>query len=151
LNDATGIALERRDPAGPSSADSNWSSSLDTRGGTPAEANSVSLAGNPTPRSGGLEVTSPFAPDDGQAAQIHYRLRAEAALVRARIFDGGGRMIRDIEAGRFSGASGTMVWDGRGGSGERLRAGIYIVLIEAVDAQGGTTEAYRAAIVLARR
>jgi hypothetical protein len=150
LDDAGGVSLERRDPAGVSTAPSNWSSSLDTRGGTPSAANSVSLAPGPTPRTGGLDLTSPFRPDDGQAAQIGYTLRADAALVRARVFDGGGRLVREIEDGRLSGPSGTLVWDGRGASGERLRAGIYVVLVEAVDAQGGTTEAYRGALVLAR-
>lgn len=151
LDDATGISLERRDTAGPSSAASNWSSSLSETGGTPSAPNTVTLAANPVQRDGGLSVTSPFAPDDGESAQIVYTLESDAGLVRARLFDGGGRLVRELESGRFGGSTGTLVWDGRGEAGERLRTGIYVVLVESVDAQGGRTEAYRAAIVLARR
>ncbi|HEX9952633.1 MAG TPA: FlgD immunoglobulin-like domain containing protein [Rubricoccaceae bacterium] len=151
LDDATGIALERRDPAGPSNARSNWSSSLDAAGGTPGRANTLSIAGPAVPRGDAITVTSPFAPDEGMAAEITYTLDAPAALVRVRIFDGGGRMVREIEDGRLSGATGIVTWDGTDAEGRSLRAGLYIVLLEAVDAEGGRTEAHRAVIVLARR
>ena len=149
LDDATGVSLERREPAGPPNAASNWSSSLDERGGTPSAENSVGLAGTPVDR-GGVAVTSPFAPDRGEAAEITYTLGVEAALVRARVFDGGGRLVRELEPGRLSGTTATLVWDGRDDARRPLRAGIYVVLVEAVDVAGGTTEAHKAAVVLAR-
>lgn len=149
LEDATGVALERRDPAGPSGAASNWSSSLSEAGGTPSAENSVGLADRPAPR-GDLTVTSPFAPGRGEAAEITYALRAEAALVRARVFDGGGRFVRELEPGRLSGSTARLVWDGRDDAARPLRAGIYVVLVEAVDAAGGAAEAQKAAVVLAR-
>lgn len=151
LDDATGISLERRDPAGPPNAASNWSSSLDPLGGTPGRANTATLAANPQERGGGVTVTSPFLPDEGQAAEIAYTLSAPAGLVRVRIYDAGGRLVREVEDGTLSGAAGAVVWDGRGPAGERLRAGVYVVLLEAVDVEGGTTERHRAAVVLARR
>ena len=149
LDDATGVALERRDPAGPSNAASNWSSSLAERGGTPSAPNSVGLGGPPVAR-GDVTVTSPFAPDRGEAAEITYTLGTEAALVRARVFDGGGRFVRELEPGRLSGSTATLTWDGRDEARRPLRAGIYVVLVEAVDVAGGTTEAHKAAVVLAR-
>lgn len=151
LEDAAGISLERRDPLGPSSAASNWSSSLSDRGGTPSAENTVRVGDAPVVRDGGVSVTSPFAPDDGEAAEIMVTLSTEAALVRARVFDGGGRVVRELEPGRLVGPEAVLTWDGRGDGRERLRAGIYVVLVEAVDVQGGTTEAHRAALVLARR
>jgi len=151
LDDATGIALERRDVAGPSNEASNWSSSLDERGGTPSAANSVGVADGGPPDGTGIEVTSPFAPDDGDAARISYTLAAEASLVRARIYDSGGRFVRELEPGRLSGREGSLLWDGRSETGERLRVGYYVVLVEAVDTVGGTTESYTATVVLARR
>ena len=96
-------------------------------------------------------ITSPFAPDDGEAAQITYTFATEASLVRARIYDAGGRFVRELEAGRLSGREGMLLWDGRGASGEQLRVGYYIVLVEAVDVAGGTTDALKATVVLARR
>ncbi len=150
LDDATGISLERRDPAGPSNDADNWSSSLDEQGGTPSAPNSVSVSGTPVERETALTVTSPFAPTRGEAARITYTLSTEAALVRARIYDGGGRPVREIEAGRLSGATATITWDGTDDDRRPARAGIYVVLVEAVDVQGGTTEALRGVVVLAR-
>ena len=149
LDDASGVSLERRDPAGPSNAASNWSSSLDGRGGTPSAPNSVGLGGVVATR-GDVAVTSPFAPDQGESAEITYTLGTEAALVRARVFDGGGRFVRELEPGRLSGTTATLTWDGRDDARRPLRAGIYVVLVEAVDVAGGTAEAHRAAVVLAR-
>lgn len=150
LETATGVSLERRDLLAPAVSAANWSSSLDERGGTPSAENSVGVADTVVERGGGVAVTSPFAPGLGESAEITYTLRAETALVRARVFDGGGRLVRELEPGRLSGSEATLVWDGTGDRRQRLRAGIYVVLIEAVDAEGGTTEAHRAAVVLAR-
>ena len=150
LEDATGIALERRDSAGDANSAANWSSSLAEGGGTPSAANSLSISGTPVERETALVITSPFAPTLGQAAEITYTLSSEAGLVRARIYDGGGRRVRELEPGRLSGQTATLVWDGTGDDRRPLRAGIYIVLVEAVDAQGGTTDALRGAVVLAR-
>ncbi len=150
LEDATGIALERRDPAGGSNDPANWSSSLAALGGTPSAENSLSVSGTPVERETALTITSPFAPTRGEAAEITYTLSTEAGLVRARIYDGGGRLVRQLDAGRLSGQTATLVWDGTGDDRRPQRAGIYVVLIEAVDAQGGTTDALRGAVVLAR-
>ena len=150
LEDATGIALERRDPAGASNSAANWSSSLADGGGTPSAPNSLSISGTPVEREAALVITSPFAPTLGQAAEITYTLSGEAGLVRARVYDGGGRPVRELEPGRLSGQTATLVWDGTGDDRRPLRAGIYVVLVEAVDAQGGTTDALRGAVVLAR-
>ena len=150
LEDATGLSLERRDPAGPSNAASNWSSSLADLGGTPSAANSLSISGTPVERETALTITSPFAPTRGEATQITYTLSSEAGLVRARVYDGGGRQVRELEPGRLSGQTATLVWDGTGDDRRPVRAGIYVVLVEAVDAEGGTTDRLRGAVVLAR-
>ena len=150
LEDATGLSLERRDPAGSSTDPANWSSSLADLGGSPSAPNTLSISGTPVEREAALRLTSPFAPTRGEAARITYTLSSEAGLVRARIYDGGGRLVRQLEAGRLSPQTGTLVWDGTGDDRRPQRAGIYVVLVEAVDAQGGTSDALRGAIVLAR-
>ncbi len=68
-----------------------------------------------------------------------------------RVFDGGGRLVRELAPAQLSGPQGFADWDGRDDAGQRLRAGIYVVLVEALDVEGGTTERYRAVLVLARR
>ncbi len=150
-DDATGIALERISPAGPSSAASNWTSSLAAAGGTPGRQNSVFLLSGETPTAPGLTVSpSPF--DANVGTQISYTLEADAALVRVRIFDGAGRLVRTLEDAALGGGaqSGTLTWQGRDDDGRPLRIGIYIVLLEALDLRGGRTEAYKKVAVLAR-
>ena len=149
LEDATGVALERRSADLPANDAANWSSSLDPRGGTPSEANTVGATPGPAPEAGLSFSPSPFDADR-EAVQIAYTLEAEAALVRVRIFDGAGRAVRELEDARLSGREGAVLWDGRSDDGERLRIGPYVVLLEAVDAQGGTTEAHKGVVVLAR-
>ena len=151
VEDATGLSLERRDPAGPSNARSNWSTSLADLGGTPSAANTVTAGGAPVEREAGLTVApSPFAPVLGEAAEITITLSSEASLVRARVYDGGGRPVRELEPGRLAGSTATLTWDGTGDDLRPVRAGIYVVLVEAVDAEGGTTEAVRGVVVVAR-
>ena len=151
LDDATGIALERLDLGGPSNSAANWTSSLDPSGGTPGRENSVFLAPGEAPPAPGLTVSpSPFNAEIG--TQISYTLEADAALVRVRIFDAAGRLVTTLEDAALGGATqtGTLTWQGRGDDGQPLRIGIYIVFLEALDLNGGRTEAYKEVVVLAR-
>lgn len=152
LDDATGVSLERRNAALDGNDPNNWSSSLDPIGGTPGAQNSIRTDIEPPTSGGGLFFSpDPFDAGSGQGTTISYVLDAPAALVRVRIFDGAGRQVRELEAARLSGSMGTLIWDGRDDRGQALRIGPYIVLLEAVDTEGGTTEAYRGVVVLARQ
>lgn len=152
--DARGIALERLDAAGPSASRLNWTSSPAPEGGTPGRPNAAALpARTADQRPGVVVVPSPFSPDrDGRddVAAVQYRLREPVALVRARIFDQSGRLVRTLEEARLSAAAGTLAWDGLDDGGRPLRIGIYVVLLEAVHAESGASESYRTAVVLAR-
>lgn len=151
LEDAKGISLERVDPQNPATDPTNWSSSLDPRGGTPGAENTAFVVESEAPRSPGLEIDSPFDPDAGQSTAIRYTLNTDTGLIRVRIFDGAGRLVRQLEDGNLSGPTGTLLWDGRGDDGRQLRIGIYIVLLEAVNVEGATNEAHRGVAVLARQ
>ncbi len=151
LDDATGISLERRDPRADANDSNNWSSSLDARGGTPGAPNSIGAGAPAPPEDTGLSISpSPFNATLEEGTTISYALEAEASLVRVRIYDGAGRPVRELEAARLTGREGSLLWDGRDDRGERLRIGPYIVLLEAVDVEGGTTEAYKGTVILAR-
>jgi hypothetical protein len=150
LDDATGVALERISPEGPSSEAGNWTSNL-SLSGTPGQPNSVFLLPGETPPAPGLAVSpSPFNADVG--TQISYTLESDAALVRVRIFDGAGRLVRTLEDAALGGntLAGTLTWQGRDDDGQPLRIGIYVVFLEALDLNGGRTEAYKEVVVLAR-
>lgn len=151
LRSATGIALERLAVEGPSTDGSNWTSSLDPSGGTPGAPNSVTLPPGAPPAAAGLVAEpSPFNASVG--TQISYTLASDAALVRLRVFDGAGRLVRTLEDAVLGGnaRAGTITWQGRDDENRPLRVGIYVLLLEALDVQGGRTEAHKAVVVLAR-
>lgn len=151
LKDATGVSLERIQPDGPANDPGNWESSTAEAGGTPGRPNAAFLPPGPAPPEGVLTVEpSPFYPEgDGQTA-IRYALGEAASLIRVRIFDSYGRRVRTLERAALAGREGQIPWDGRGDGGEHLRIGVYVVLLEALDARGGTTAALKEPVVLAR-
>jgi len=154
LRDTRGTALERITPEAPSDLPENWTSSVAVAGGTPGLRNSVFLLSDaPVERPGITVEPSPFSPDrDGMddVTEIRYTLRADAALVRARIFDASGRLVRTLEDTGLTARTGALLWDGLDDDARELRIGIYVVYLEAVSPQAGSTEAYKAAVVLAR-
>ena len=152
LDDATGVALEKIAPDGPSTDAQSWTSSLDPAGGTPGARNSVFLPPGEAPATPGLSADpSPF--DASVGTQISYTLDADAALVRLRIFDGAGRLVRTLEDAALGGnaRTGNMTWQGRDDENRPLRVGIYVLLLEALDLEGGRTEVYKEVVVLGRR
>jgi hypothetical protein len=154
LRDATGVALERLSLTAPTDEATNWTSCVADPGGTPGRRNSVALGSPPVQTDTGITIApSPFSPDgDGfeDQTRIQFTLRSPVALVRARLFDARGRLVRRLEQARLAARTGELVWDGRDDDGRSLRMGIYVVLLEAIDTKGGTTEAFKAPVVLAR-
>jgi len=147
-----GRALERIVPLGPSNRASNWQTASAESGGTPGRSNGVAPPPESTP-SASLEIApSPFSPDgDGidDVVFIRYALEASVSLARVRIYDSRGREVYEREA-ELAGREGQIVWKGRSESGDRLNVGVYVVLFEALDADGGSVETFKEAVVLAR-
>lgn len=151
LEAPSGTALERISPsADPQSAD-NWTSSPAPAGGTPGRRNAVGL---PPPADGDgarLRVApSPFSIERDGATRIRYALETAPSLMRVRIFDARGRKVRTLEDARLSGRTGELVWNGRNEAGRRVRVGVYVVLLDAVRANAGTTTQLKAPVVVAR-
>ena len=159
LHTSRGTSLERLavgEPAGPDRANDAtlWTSSVDAEGGTPGRANATSARVPETALIPSLEVfPRPFSPDgDGidDVLSIRYAFDFRDALVRAHLFDVRGRRVRLLEAGRFGGSRGQLLWDGFDDAGRPLPVGVYILLLEAVDGRDGRVERHKAALVLAR-
>ena len=159
VRDATGVSLERRDPAVASNEPTNWGSSPDPEGGTPGRANALTLTPNDPnlPASAGVTAEpSPFSPDgDGMddVTLLRYRLNANntGGTIRVRIFNLNGRLVRTLTAAQIAGPVGQIAWDGFDDEGRGLALGPYIVLLDSVDPNGGTTESYRKVVTLARQ
>jgi hypothetical protein len=71
----------------------------------------------PNPFSSSRVALSFVVPEDGDE-------------VRVRVFDVGGRVVRQLARGRFPGGRFRIEWDGRTSDGTRLAAGVYFARVE---------------------
>jgi len=153
IDDPTGRSLERISPQLGSNDPRNWSTCTNPLGGTPGNQNSIYTLGIAS----NAELScfpNPFSPDgDGHEDMtiIHFRLPATTAAIRMRIYDAAGRLIRTLADGEPSGACGEVAWNGYTDSGNRARMGIYIVLIDAVDARGKPLSTAKSTVVVAAK
>jgi hypothetical protein len=152
LPDTKGYSLERINPGLPSNSSSNWSSSADPLGGTPGRKNSIFVQNNSSTE---LSISpNPFSPDgDGieDFTIIKYKLKTNTAQIRVKIFDVKGRIVRSLANNQLSGSEAQIIFDGKDDSGIKLRIGIYVAFLEAVDDKGGTIEQKKATFVVAAK
>ncbi len=155
LAERRGFSLERVDLRAPVGDAASWSSSAAADGATPGAPNSIAHTARVADASYGITVDpSPFSPDgDGHddAAVVSYRLRSRTPNIRVRIYDVDGFEVRTLVPSGLSSADGRLVWDGLDGFDRSLRAGIYIIILEAVDAHTRRVEHYKHPVVLARQ
>ncbi len=152
IPDTKGYSLERISAELNGNLPSNWSSCADLLGGTPGKRNSIYVQNN---KETSLSVSpNPFSPDgDGfeDFTIIKYKLKANTSQVRVKIFDVKGRVVRTLLNNQFSGSESQMIFDGKDDSGNKLRIGIYVVYLEAVDDRGGTIEQTKTTLVVAAK
>jgi hypothetical protein len=153
VRDVTGRSLEKINPLLASNDPRNWSTCAQPAGGTPGRQNSVFAASLPS--SSKLVISpNPFSPDgDGHEdfALLQYELPLAVSMIRVRIYDAVGRLIRTLANNEPSGARGSIVWDGLDDEKRKARVGIYIVLLDAIDDRGGMLEVVKAVVVVAAR
>lgn len=153
ITDKSGRSLEKISPLLDSHSSRNWTTCVLPSGGTPGRANSVYTA-VPVSRSSVTIAPNPFSPDnDGHedAAIIRFQLPLTVSTLRVRVFDILGRSIRTIANSEPAGPEGTLVWDGLDDDRNRARAGVYILLLEALDDRGGIVETAKVSVVVAAR
>ena len=153
--DTRGIALERVSPKGQSDDPMNWGSSVNPKGGTPNQENSIYQSNANQPQENGISFEpNPFSPDeDGYEDNlfINYKLDQQDYLIKVLIYDRYGRLVRELADGRQAGLEGQLIWNGRKDDGSRNRIGIYIVVFEAYDSASGTDKSFKKTVVLARQ
>lgn len=155
LYTAKGVALERINPHGPSDDRANWSSSTHITGGTPGYQNSIYQEPGSGPGKAGISFSpNPFSPDDDGFEDnlfINYKLDHSDYLLRIRIFDRYGRLVRELADGYPAGFEGSLIWDGLTDDRRKNRVGIYIVLFEAYNSAQGKRLTFKETVVLARK
>lgn len=146
-----GISLERISPDLASNESSNWSSSAAFEGGSPGRQNSIFTRTLPSAIT--LTVApNPFSPDgDGNDdfAVISYEIPVNTATVNLKIYDLRGRLIRFLVNNSASGSRNAFIWDGKDNEDQMARMGLYIVFLQALNAQAGVLRTAKKTLVLA--
>ena len=153
ITDTKGISLEKINPFFRTNEASSWSTCTKPEGGTPGLLNSI-YAENKYSNSELSISPNPFSPDgDGfeDFTVMKYSLNVSFAQLRVKVFDIKGRLVRTLADNAISGKEGVIVFNGLDNSNIRLRIGIYILLIEAIDDKGGIIEIKKAPFVIATR
>ena len=155
LIDTKGISLERINPHGETNDTDNWGSNATAIGGSPGETNSLFQVPSGVSADNTISLEpNPFSPDgDGHEDHlfINYRFDEPGFMLRVRIFDRYGRLVRNLADSHHAGFDGTLTWDGRMDSGVTGRIGIYVVHIEAYNSATGAKREFKETAVLARQ
>lgn len=150
-----GISLERINPNFDTNDSANWGSNTNRLGGTPARQNTLFQEQGLQPDEAGISLSpNPFSPDgDGFEDNlfINYTLNEPDYMMRIRIYDRYGRLVRTLADGLNAGLYGTVIWDGRSDDGGRNRIGIYIIFVEVYNSANGSRRLFREIAVLARQ
>lgn len=134
LESTRGRSLEKRSPMLASPLSTSWTSSGSITGSTPALPNSV--LDKPLPAIM-VEITpSPFRRTVREFCTLTYMLPFSPARLSIKIFDVNGVPLGDILNYTYTGASGSIDWDGRINA-QPLPQGGYILFFEAVDSHTG--------------
>jgi hypothetical protein len=151
-----GRSLELMHPDLRAQGASAWTTCVHPSGGTPGKRNASWMDAGST--DAGQErvrcVPNPFSPDgDGfeDHTIISWTLPTNASLLRLRIYDAAGRCIRTVLNNELAGRQGMSVWDGLDDEGRRARVGLYVVLVEALDAWTNTVAVAKVAVAIATR
>jgi flagellar hook assembly protein FlgD len=81
---------------------------------------------------------------------VRFSLPEAPAVVRIRLFDSEGRLVRTLTDASLTAAGGSALWDGRDQAGRTVRIGVYVVLVEAFFAGRRAQGAYKETVVVAR-
>ncbi|MEO0896659.1 MAG: lamin tail domain-containing protein [Bacteroidota bacterium] len=153
LTDDDGISLERLSLSVPTNEPSNWQSAASTVGyATPGYQNSQFVVENP--QEGEVYLENPtFSPNlDGvdDNLSIRYNFDFPGSNMRILIFDANGRMIRTLQQNTLlSPEEGVIFWDGFDDRNTKAAVGMYVVLVDVLNADTGERKLYRNVAVLA--
>ncbi len=153
IGDVTGRSLEKINSSLPANSRQSWNSCVLNIGGTPGRKNSIfSLV--PNSNSSITILPNPFSPDnDGfeDYTLMSYKLKSTVSQIRIKIFDIKGRLVRTLANNQTSGPDGIITFDGLDDDKQKLRIGIYIVFLEALDNQNGVVEQIKTTVVVAAK
>lgn len=150
INNPKGVALEKTDPDKPGNDPENWHSAASTVGyGTPGYANSQRI--NEEVEDAFFVEPEAFSPDqDGvdDVANIRYSQQISGEMATIRVFDLNGNLVKNILQNKLLGTNGNLSWDGTDETGNLIKTGYYLILIDTFDLKGNKKQ-YRKRVVAA--
>lgn len=154
LRDPRGISLEKVE-SNFESRSSKWTSSSDYLGGTPGRVNSAWLQIDGDESDYGLSIApNPFSPDnDGHEDYTRIRLIMShpGSVIRIRIFDRYGRLIRHLTNDTIIGNTFEIYWNGFDDNNRVPQTGVYIVHVESFHPDVKIERNFKKAVVLVRK
>lgn len=139
LQNAKGVALERRSTKRPTQEPGNWFSATSASGyGTPTFENSQSheilflendFVASP-------DVFSPDGDGYNDLMHVHYQLTDGNLSGNITVYDAQGHLLRRLLHNGVLGYEGDIEWNGTAENGQKCRSGKYIVTIEAFNTSG---------------
>ncbi len=139
LYDVEGVSLERSSFSVSTNEPSNWhSASTESGYGTPGYKNSQFLPEDLQKISVSFEPES-FSPNsDGynDVYSVNLELDQPGYIANIWIYDSVGRQVTQLAKNNILGTSEQIIWNGKDGSGNTLRLGVYVVLVEIFNTEG---------------
>ena len=86
-----------------------------------------------------VEVPTQQVTYDGDSAEVAYRLGDKAHSASLRILDARGQLVRELELDTTQ-AYGTVEWDGKSATGDKVPKGAYLAVVEAPGPGGAPVE-----------
>lgn len=154
LDDVNGYSLERINYNAKTQNSANWHSASSSSGGaTPTYINSQNSDDPPTSNTIELSGES-FSPDnDGfeDFLSIHILSETTDQSATIKIFNLDGQMVRDLVPHDVLGIRNLYQWDGLTEQGDKAAIGVYIILLEILNTQEGSSERFKKSVVLTGR
>ncbi|MBI1183087.1 hypothetical protein GC194_02360 [bacterium] len=152
LENEDGFSLERINPDGETQNSSNWHTASSASGGaTPTYVNSQYAS--ELPGENAIELSSEsFSPDnDGYQdfLQITINSKSQNQTAAISIFDLNGQRIKTLAGNDILGRVSQYQWDGFDEQGAKAPIGVYIILFEIVDLDGGKAQNIKKSVVVA--
>ena len=142
LKETKGVSLERVSWKAPSDQVDNWHSAAEAvHFGTPGYHNSMMSVEQEHQEETPITITPKvFSPDGNgfdDSCRVTYQLDESGCTMNVYVFSADGRMVRHLVKGELVAEVGDFVWNGMDSRGDRVPIGIYVVVTEVFDLEGG--------------
>lgn len=148
LAEIQGVSLERLSAEPATNNLPDWLPAAESVGfATPGCENSQAEKGFVTSVSFEPESFSPNFDGYNDEYRINYQLKKAGYIANIWIYDSLGRLMVQLVKNEILATEGSIVWDGKDKTGQKLPVGIYVVLLEMFDKTGNINR-YKDAVVL---